>query len=148
MSLEAAAVLSGGLLVRKGAAIPTRLGPTSLEPTNAGPINLDSINLGPTGLAALSIRPRAVPDGAVRMAIGGAPPSGRPRHANRTPRSTKVSLRLDAERHRKLRLAAIHLRRSGQRILLDALDAHLARCVEAMPAGDCACLQRKPSRAT
>lgn len=148
MSLEAAAVLSGGLLVRKGAAVPTRLGQTGLGATALGPTNFGSMNLGPTGLAALSIRPRAVPDGAVRMAIGGAPPSDRPRHANRTPRSTKVSLRLDAERHRKLRLAAIHLGRSGQRILLDALDAHLARCAEAIPPGDCACLQRKPGRAT
>jgi hypothetical protein len=148
MSLEAAAVLSGGLLVRKGAAIPTRLGPTGLGSTNPRSMNPGSINLGPTGLAALSIGPRAMSDGSVAMAIGGPPPSGRPRHASRTPRGTKVSLRLDAERHRKLRLAAIHLGRSGQRILLDALDAHLARCAEAMPAGDCACLQRKPGRAT
>jgi hypothetical protein len=110
-----AAVLSGGLLARKGAAMPT-------------------------GFTGVSTLPRAVSDGAARAAPAGAPPSGG-RH------DRKVSLRLDAERHRKLRLAAVHLGRSGQRILLDALDAHLARCAETIPAGDCACLQRKPGQA-
>ena len=108
MSIAAAAILSSGLLARKGAALPT-------------------------SLAAVPLSPRA--------AIGDVPaPAG----AAVPRRNAKVSLRLDPERHRKLRLAAVHLGRSGQRILIDALDAHLARCAETIAGGDCACLRRQP----
>lgn len=114
MSFRAAAVLSSGLLARKGAAVPT-------------------------SLAAVSVLPRGLSDGTARAVTAGASPTG-------GSRNTKMSLRLDPERHRKLRLATVHLGRSGQRILLDALDAHLARCAETVLAGDCACLQRKPGQ--
>lgn len=126
MSFAAAATLSSGLLVRKGAAIPTTLGPTTLR---AGIFTPTSP--GATSLAAVPTPPRAV--------SAGTPASG-------GPRDHKVSLRLDAERHRKLRLATVHLGRSGQSILLEALDAHLARCADSIVAGDCACLLRKPGR--
>jgi hypothetical protein len=38
----------------------------------------------------------------------------------------RLSLRLDAARHRRLRLAAVHRRRSAQAMLVEALDAYIA----------------------
>ena len=54
------------------------------------------------------------------------------------PRSrARVSLRLDDARHRRLRLAAIHLDASLQQILTHALDQYLAQV-----APDCPCMGR------
>lgn len=54
------------------------------------------------------------------------------------PRSrARVSLRLDDARHRRLRLAAIHLDASLQQILTHALDQYLAQV-----ALDCPCMGR------
>ncbi|MBK1670891.1 hypothetical protein CKO28_23040 [Rhodovibrio sodomensis] len=54
------------------------------------------------------------------------------------PRSrARVSLRLDDARHRRLRLAAIHLDASLQQILTHALDQYLAQV-----ALDCPCMAR------
>jgi hypothetical protein len=54
------------------------------------------------------------------------------------PRSrARVSLRLDDARHRRLRIAAIHLDASLQQILTQALDQYLAQI-----APDCPCMGR------
>ncbi|MDZ7711811.1 MAG: hypothetical protein U5L06_01215 [Rhodovibrio sp.] len=57
-------------------------------------------------------------------------PAGDPRARAR------VSLRLDEARHRRLRLAAIHLDASLQQILTHALDRYLAQV-----APDCPCMR-------
>jgi hypothetical protein len=66
---------------------------------------------------------------------GGQPPS-------RGGKSAKVSLRLDADRHQRLRLVALHEGRSGQQILLAALDAYIEHVAAQLMDGKCACLQR------
>ena len=52
----------------------------------------------------------------------------------------RVSLRLDRERHLRLRLLAAHTRRTIQETLLAALDAHLADHGPDILGGHCACL--------
>lgn len=54
---------------------------------------------------------------------------------------TRVSLRLDDRRHRRLRLAAAHLRQSAQAVLLAALDHYLDHVVPAAIEGGCRCLE-------
>jgi len=77
----------------------------------------------------------------LRRGLGGKPPNdGAPAPA------AKLSVRLDEDRHRRLRLAALHLGRSGQQILIEALDAYLKRSVPTILGGQCACLQQKPSQ--
>ena len=52
------------------------------------------------------------------------------------PRSrARVSLRLDDRRHRRLRIAAVHLDASLQQLLTHALDQYLAQV-----APDCPCM--------
>ena len=54
----------------------------------------------------------------------------------------KLTVRLDRDRHSKLKLAALHLNMSAQELMTRALDAHLARVVpEAIQSG-CTCLAR------
>jgi hypothetical protein len=60
-------------------------------------------------------------------------------------KTAKVSLRLDDERHRKLRLASVHQQLSGQQILLKALDAYLATYAPAAMDGNCVCINRTPA---
>ena len=60
-------------------------------------------------------------------------------------KTAKVSLRLDDERHRKLRLASVHQQLSGQQILLKALDAYLATYAPAAMDGNCVCINRAPA---
>ena len=52
----------------------------------------------------------------------------------------RVSLRVDRERHLRLRLMAAHTRRTIQETLLAALDAHLADHGSDILGGHCACL--------
>jgi hypothetical protein len=52
----------------------------------------------------------------------------------------RLPLRLDEERHRRLRLATAHLRKSGQALLLAALDHYLDHVVPALIPGRCPCL--------
>lgn len=51
----------------------------------------------------------------------------------------KLSVRLDPDRHLRLKLAAAHLQRSSQTIMLEALDAYLAKAAPAI-GGNCVCL--------
>jgi hypothetical protein len=115
MQAKPAAALASGLPARKGEAVPTSLVVLPIVPrARAGEIKPE--------LSA----PR---DGA----LGGKPPRGG---------AAKLSLRLDGDRHRRLRVAALHLGRSGQQILVEALDAYLERSAELICGGQCACLRR------
>jgi hypothetical protein len=113
MQVKPAAALASGLLARKGEAMPTSL------------VVLPMVPRAPAG----EIKPElSVPrDGARGGSVAPA---------------AKLSLRLDADRNRRLRLAAVHLGRSGQQILVEALDAYLERSAEALLGGQCACLRR------
>jgi hypothetical protein len=114
MQAKPAAALASGLLARKGEAVPT-------------------------SLVVLPIMPRAQPELTAPRdrALGCNPPRG-----GAVAAAAKLSLRLDGDRHRRLRLAALHLGRSGQQLLIEALDAYLERSAEAIRGGQCACLRR------
>jgi len=73
---------------------------------------------------------------AVASTAAAAPRPGRPAPPAKDRR--RITLRLDAERHMRLKLAAAHLELSLQDILIAALDAYLAR------EAPCACLAAEP----
>jgi len=54
--------------------------------------------------------------------------------------SGNISLRLDDERHLKLKLTSAHLHRSLQEIMIAALDGYLDQVGPAVMNGHCACL--------
>ncbi len=119
MQAKPAAALASGLLARKGDAVPTSL---VVLPAMAR-------------AHASEITPGSA---ALRGVLGGKPP-----HDGVDTAAAKLSLRLNGDRHRRLRLVALHLGRSGQQILVEALDAYLERSAEAIIGGQCACLRRK-----
>jgi hypothetical protein len=162
------AMLTSGLLARKGSAIPASLGlapyahaappgapaptaapplaPTaalrSVQPTSAAlPPRVDSWPPLPFPTARAPQRPApeakvVAPEPAPAVdapAVEALPADGK---------LAKVSLRLDPKRHLKLRLAAAHQRRSGQQILLAALDAYVDGIAAGVAGGDCVCLKR------
>lgn len=104
------ASLNARLLARKGDARPAPIegSESRARPAPAGPA--PAPGTGPT-------------------ALPGDPPAGDPRSRAR------VSLRLDDARHRRLRLAAIHLDASLQQVLTAALDHYLAQVTP-----DCPCM--------
>lgn len=53
---------------------------------------------------------------------------------------TRVSVRLDRERHFKLKLTAAHLESSLQDVIIDALDRYLEQLGPEVLRNDCACL--------
>jgi hypothetical protein len=119
MQAKPAAALASDLLARKGEAVPTSL------------VVLPMVPRAPTG----EIKPElSVPRDGAR--------GGKPLRGGAVAPAAKLSLRLDGDRHRRLRVAALHLGRSGQQILVEALDAYLERSAEAILGGQCACLRR------
>ncbi len=107
------ATLSGSLLVRKGEARPVESSPASERR-----IDLATVD---------GARPRS-------GRAGGGPPGGPPPHP------VAMTLRLDGERHRRLRLFAACVDRSMQSVLVAALDDYIARACAAEDHG-CACLR-------
>jgi hypothetical protein len=172
ISFKEAASLTSSLLARKGSAVPAvlALSPLSVVPhpvvtpaPQPAPVMpqaaaspqpptppLSTLPTQPKPMAQMDgwrspppFQPARPPQGKPDVKVGGGP-KGRP------PRSTsgkgaKVSLRLDDERHRKLRLAAVHQQLSGQQILLAALDAYLAKCAGTVMEGNCVCINRGPA---
>ena len=70
-----------------------------------------------------------------------------PRRGKRDTQLSHFPLRLDETRHRRLRLAAAHLRQSGHKLVLAALDHYLDRVVPGQLGRPCPCLEegrRKP----
>lgn len=108
------AILSSALLARKGAAMPT--GYTPLRPL-ASNANAGSRVAHIAPVAATRGGPSATNNGRVR-----------------------VSVRLDRERHLKLKLTAAHLDNSLQDIMIDALDRYLEQLGPEVLRNDCACL--------
>ncbi len=140
------ASLSSALLANKGAAAPmgsvTALLnnlPCDSRPTPAEtPVSRKpETSLGARQPAVLSSKPpRRKPTRATHT----GPTHAGPVKANAR---AKLSLRLDPERHLRLKLAAAHLRRSSQTIMLEALDAYLARIAPVIGDGECACMAER-----
>jgi hypothetical protein len=128
-----AAALTGSLLARKGNAMPASLG--GLPPHPLMPQRVDGWLPPPFPPEPMQPR-RPAPRPVTEIAAPRTASAELPR------RGVKVSLRLDEERHLKLRLAAAHQHRSGQEILLAALDAYLKTCAVSAMDGSCACLKR------
>lgn len=119
MSMNGPAVLSGALLARKGAAAPT--GYTPLRPQD--------VNTGGTV-------PKNPPAVSGRTAAGAGEPPSTDGEAARM----RLSVRLDRDRHLKLRLTAAHLESSLQDIMVEALDRYLEQLGPEVLRNDCACL--------
>ena len=118
MNANGPASLTSALLVRKGAAVPA-------------------------GYAALKSAARAAH--AVRPAEGTVPSAATPLRRRRSERlpdpRVRISLRLDADRYLRLKLAAAHLHENLQEVLIAALDSHLERMAPTVKNGNCACLE-------
>jgi hypothetical protein len=71
-------------------------------------------------------------------AVASAPRRAR-RPRTRDPRA-RISLRLDDQRHLKLKLTAAHLHKKLQDIVIAALDGYLEQIGPAVMNGNCACL--------
>jgi hypothetical protein len=117
------AVLSGAMLARKGTATPT--GYTPLRPQAAGPARGANQN-------GANPRPAPVPAPVTPAVGGGSPPAASER--------SRVSVRLDRDRHFKLKLTAAHLESSLQDVIIDALDRYLEQIGPEVLRNDCACL--------
>ena len=98
MKPKKAAQLTSGLLASKGDAAPS-----SANRENLGPGNVDQ---------ALAFAAEAGSNGAT---------AAKARRKGRV----NLSLRLDADRHRRLKLATIHLGETAQTIMIRALDQYL-----------------------
>jgi hypothetical protein len=149
-ALKPMAMLSSQLLARKGAAAPAVLGLQLglIEELTANPIQ-PRLQLRMTPQRPRPSASRADGDALSHddksgsMAPGYA--SGAASRSDGAPDGAKVSLRLDADRHRRLRLLALHQRCWGQKLLLAALDAYLAAVGAAVLDGSCACLRSRLS---
>ena len=125
-----AASLNGSLLARKGAARPSGLTFLTGAP-ESDPIERSKAGVGAVAATGGSTftEPRSV-----------APlPKAAPVRDKGAP-VAKLTLRLDRERHLRLKLTSAHARRSVQDILTMALDEYLEKVVPEAFNGGCACL--------
>jgi hypothetical protein len=120
MNAPEAASLTSALLVRKGAAVP------------AGYVSLAA--------AVRGVRaPEAAEAAVTPIAEAGRAARPRRRRSAADPRA-RISLRLDDERHLKLKLTAAHLHKKLQDVVIAALDGYLDQVGPAVMNGNCACL--------
>lgn len=144
-----AASLTGSLLARKGAALPAGPHVSGLDalakdmahdlaanrpvrhdpPT---PVSIAPAQPAPVAAAAPLEQPE---DGAPAEAVR---PS-KPRAASGSSGKAALTVRLDPERHFKLRLLSAHINRSSQQIMIDALDAFLQEHGADISPHMCAC---------
>ncbi|GAB4151014.1 MAG: hypothetical protein Tsb0016_22980 [Sphingomonadales bacterium] len=154
-----AASLTSALLARKGAASPAR--------TNSGGYDALAQDLAHDLAANRPVRHQAaaapvagtyaapaVIDTAAAVAAEDAPSPQdaamveappapekpvKPRAASGSRGKAAMTVRLDAERHFKLRLLSAHINRSSQQILIDALDQYLSQHGADISPHMCAC---------
>ena len=119
-----AASLSSTLLARKGNAAPA--GGFAMPPLPAP--------------ATVEPAPRPVRAVASALPVETAPSPLVP--ANKAEKIAKLTLRLDAERHLRLKLVAAHGRASIQELMVRALDAYLNELGPNAARGGCACLAK------
>ncbi len=120
MSMSRPAVLSSAMVARQGAAAPT--GYTPIRPQDINATRTAQKTAG-------NLRPAIAP---VAVIVGGSSSTDSER--------TRVSVRLDRDRHLKLKLTAAHLRNSLQDIITDALDRYLEQIGSEIVPNNCACL--------
>lgn len=123
MTMSGPAVLSSTLLARKGSAAPT--GYTPIRAHDVGTARGANEIAGKPPRPSLSV-----------ATTDGGPPS-------RDGERARVSVRLDRERHLKLKLTAAHLESSLQDLLIEALDRYLEQLGPEVLRNDCACLGLK-----
>ncbi len=130
-SNQTSAALTGALLANKGAAAPSGSVSSFLDefPTKKPFAEEPQV----PDMRTVHVAPERPLEKTPPRIVNEAPP------LKPTAPRAKLSVRLDSERHLRLKLAAAHLQRSSQTIMLEALDAYLA---EAAPAigGNCVCL--------
>jgi len=139
MSNRNAASLSGSLLVRKGAAVPSpfdhEAGPDAptrrrFTPKLApSPVSLRADNDTPAKAAKRSGKPRPAP-AKTRIAPAGEGSS----------EIRRFTLRLSPDQHLRLRIASVHLGISGQKLILEAVNEYLSRVAPELRDGNCACI--------
>ncbi len=129
-SSSASAALTGALLANKGAAAPSGSVSSFLEdfPTSVPVERNMKVPIGGPHCRAPEYIGMASPQAPF---VSSSPKSKAAR--------AKLSVRLDKGRHLRLKLAAAHLGRSSQTIMLEALDAYLTKAAPAI-GGHCACL--------
>lgn len=121
-----AARLKGDLMSRKGAARPV--------PSEG------ARHRNPSGRAIVPVLAAVDPGSAKRPAKG--PVGNRDQELKRDKFGrARVSLRLDSQRHLRLRLLAAHSQLSLQESLIAALDAYLGDEARSVNGGTCDCLQ-------
>ncbi|MBV8650750.1 MAG: hypothetical protein JO255_04735 [Alphaproteobacteria bacterium] len=145
-SLKPMAMLSSQLLARKGTAVPAALGLQLglIEELTRNPIQT-RLQLRVTPRRPRPSASRTDGDALSHDDKSGGMAPGYASGAASPSDGAKVSLRLDADRHRRLRLLALHQRSSGQKLLLAALDAYLEAAGAAVMDGSCACLRSRLS---
>ncbi len=116
MSSNGAAALTSSLIPRKGTAEP------------AGYI-------GPRIAPASQSRPSENPGPRLNKATGRSEIEGE---------RARITLRLDPERHLRLKLAAAHMQRNLQDLVTEALDLYLDAVGPDFLEGRCACLDNHP----
>jgi hypothetical protein len=116
--LKTAAALTSTLLCSKGGAAPSAFisRPDLLYPER---------NVPEQGATVQPLNPRQ------------ARPDGRGKDDGKT----KVSLRMSAARHRRLRLAAAHLGQSAQTLVLEGLDYYIDHVLPTLIGGRCTCME-------
>lgn len=127
-SQHSSAALTGALLASKGAAAPSNSVSAFLEEQ---PTSQESSR---KSVAAAPSQVRLQMADTVTSSQGSEASSSEIAAAR-----AKLSVRLDPDRHLRLKLAAAHLRRSSQAIMLDALDAYLSSVTPALDPA-CPCL--------
>jgi hypothetical protein len=133
MSVKGPASLTSALIVTKG---------------NAAPAGLVAFNGKPAAkrrdVPVSAVKPVPAPGGHGETgsagAAGAAGAAGSSGHGQSAVRRARLTLRLDPCRHLRIRLAAAHLNRSLQEIMIDALDRHLTEIHPTIVDGDCSCL--------
>lgn len=136
MSRSKPAILSSALIARKGDAAPTGYTPIRLRDVTAGRSATETAGSPSTGDPQSASVPGIAP---ALAAIGNPSPADIER--------ARVSVRLDPDRHLKLRLTAAHLHNSLQDIMTDALDRYLEQIGPEVLRNDCACLNFKAAAA-
>ncbi|NKB57169.1 MAG: hypothetical protein GKS00_12640 [Alphaproteobacteria bacterium] len=132
-SNQSSAALTGALLANKGAAAPSDAVSALLEEF---PKPKPSKSNGP--FSAKRQKPSVV-RAIDRTVVGASCPVACSDGIAEPGQRAKLSLRLDQNRHLRLKLAAAHLRRSSQTIMLEALDAYLVKVAPSIGI-ECACL--------
>lgn len=123
--MDNAAKLTGGLLARKGTAVPTGFAAPRL------------VEQGAAGNVVSVARPAAL----IRPAPEMQRPSLEPA-ADAQPR-VRVSMRIDPQQHLRMRLTAAYLQRSVQSLMAEALDRYLDQLAPEVIQDQCVCLAMK-----